>query len=112
MVGQSVAAGSYRIQLHTASSKVMLPREESHMGASGLLSAVLLIVITSRLDGQAPRSWPLLPPRPAYADSLPDVARLPIPLDVVAAEAEGRAWVRRAEPCTQPGTNCARTFPD
>lgn len=46
--------------------------------------------------------FPAPPPRPVYADSLPNVMRLPIPLTVAEAEAEGSTWPRRLEPSTQP----------
>ena len=43
-----------------------------------------------------------LPPRPPYADSLPDAARAPLARTVAQAEREGATWPRRSEVSSQP----------
>jgi hypothetical protein len=71
---------------------------------------VLLLAGTGIPVAAQTAPWAPLPPRPAYADSLPDVSRFPIPLSVALAEAEGRAWPHRTEPCGLPTADCARSF--
>lgn len=72
-----------------------------------------MVLAAHGLVAQAASSHPnLIPPRPVYADSLPDARLAPIRFTVADAEAEGARWPRRSEPSTQPPSGGVEQWTD